>query len=142
MNGILVDTSVWSLAFRKRTRNANEEMIAGYLAKIIRDFLAIVIGPIRQELLSGIPDSAKYEELREKMTVFPDYQIHTVDYELAARFHNECRKNGVQGSHIDFLICAVAHNNDFAIFTLDNDFSYYEKYIKIEMIKPQYLDAK
>ena len=97
----------------------------------------VVIGRIRQELLSGIPDNAKYEELRGKMSVFPDHPIYTADYELAARFHNECRKNGIQGSHIDFLICAVAHNNDFAIFTMDNDFLYYERYIEIKMIKQQ-----
>ena len=135
MTGILVDTSVWSLAFRKKTKNVNEERIVSYLAKIIRDCLVVVIGPIRQEVLSGIPDSAKYEELREKMSVFPDQRIYTADYELAARFHNECRKNGIQGSHIDFLICAVAHHNNLAIFTLDNDFSYYKKCIEIEMIK-------
>jgi len=84
MTGILVDTSVWSLAFRKKTKNANEERIVNYLAKIIRDSLVVVIGPIRQEVLSGIPDNAKYEELREKMSVFPDRRIYTADYELAA----------------------------------------------------------
>jgi len=39
MTGILVDTSVWSLAFRKKARNASEEIITSYLTKIIRDFL-------------------------------------------------------------------------------------------------------
>ena len=135
MTRILVDTSVWSLAFRKKARNADEEMLVSYLTKIIRDFDAVIIGPIRQELLSGIADSANYQELREKISVFPDHPIHTADYELAAWFSNECRRNGIQGSHIDFLICAVAHNNDLAIFTLDNDFLYYRKHIEIKVIE-------
>ena len=135
MTRILVDTSVWSLAFRKKTRSADEEIIVTYLTEIIRDFQAVLIGPIRQELLSGISDSAKYEEPRGKMSLFPDHAIHTEDYELAAWFNNECRRNGIQGSHIDFLICTVAHNNNLAIFTLDSDFSYYRNHIEINVIE-------
>jgi len=135
MSKILVDTSVWSLAFRKKRKNAESEIVVNDLIKIIRDFDVVIIGPIRQELLSGISDSAKYEELREKMSIFSDHPIYTADYELAARFNNECRKNGIQGSHTDFLICAVAHNNDFTIFTLDNDFSRYSRHVKIKLIK-------
>jgi len=56
------------------------------------------------------------------------------DYEQAAAYYNICRSNGIQGSHIDYLICSVAHNNDFLIFTLDKDFEQYRKYIDIELV--------
>ena len=39
-----------------------------------------------------------------------------------------------RGSHIDYLICSVAHNNNFLIFTLDKDFEQYRKYIDIELV--------
>ena len=47
----------------------------------------------------------------------------TEDYVTAARFYNLCRSKGIQGSNTDFLICAVAVRNNFAVFTTDNDFA-------------------
>ena len=92
-----------------------------------------MIGPIRQEILSGLSDEKKYEDLRQKISVFPDHSISTKEYELAARFHNECRRHGIQGSHIDYLICAVAQTNEFRILTLDNDFVQYQEYVGIQL---------
>ncbi|HAH62274.1 MAG TPA: hypothetical protein DCL73_09285, partial [Treponema sp.] len=63
-----------------------------------------------------------------------DFEISTTDYEAAAEFYNRCRSKGIQGSHIDYLICSVARNNNFSILTLDKDFQNYKKYIDIEVI--------
>jgi predicted nucleic acid-binding protein len=57
------------------------------------------------------------------------------DYELAAEFSNKCRKKGVQGSHIDFLICAVANRIDIPIFTNDKDFDRYQNIISIKLFE-------
>jgi predicted nucleic acid-binding protein len=133
MTRILVDTSVWSLALRKKERSQSEEILISRLSEIIRDIQLVMIGPIRQEILSGISDKTKFEELKDKISIFRDFEIHTRDYELAAVFYNECRRNGVQGSHIDFLICAVAHNNGLKILSLDNDFRNYQEYIGIDL---------
>ena len=92
-----------------------------------------MIGPIRQEILSGISDEDKFRELKEALKAFPDFEITIEDYEQAAAYYNICRSNGIQGAHIDYLICSVAHNNDFLIFTLDKDFEQYQKYIDIEL---------
>ena len=59
----------------------------------------------------------------------------TEDYETAANCFNICMKKGIQGSHIDFLICAIANNHNLSILTLDKDFSNYSKYIDINLIK-------
>jgi len=131
----LVDTSVWSLALRKRDRSEEDEHIISYFSDIIRDLRLVIIGPIRQEILSGISDLNRYKELRDKISIFEDYQIKTKEYELAAQYYNECRKNGIQGSHIDYLICAVAVNNQMSIFTLDKDFNNYKKILPIEIEK-------
>ena len=135
MKRILVDTSVWSLALRKKDKNDQELRIINQLSKIISNLDMVIIGPIRQEILSGINDKKKYEELREKISIFEDFQLHTYDYELAAELFNECRKHGIQGSHIDYLICAVAINNDMSILTLDNDFQLYKKHMKLKIEK-------
>ena len=102
---------------------------------MISNLTVVLIGPIRQEILSGISTRERFEALKEKLSIFEDHAIHTHDYELAAEYFNECRKNGIQGSHIDYLICSVATNNDMSIFTLDNDFQLYKKHIRIKLEK-------
>ena len=135
---VLVDTSVWSLAFRKKNKTEYELKLINYLSEIIRDLQVVMIGPIRQEILSGISDEFKFLDMQNKLSVFSDWSIETQDYELAAEFFNKCRKNGIQGSYIDFLICAVAFRNSLKIFTLDKDFEHYRKQtgIVLEEIKP------
>ena len=134
MKFVLVDTSVWSLAFRKKHPNSNDKKLIEYLTFLIRNRYAVMIGPIRQEILSCISDESTFRKLKEALKAFPDFEITTDDYEQAAAYYNICRSNGIQGSHIDYLICSVAHNNDFLIFTLDKDFENYRKYIGIELI--------
>jgi len=128
---VLIDTSVWSLAFRKKEKTEYEIKLITYLSEIVRDLRSVMIGPIRQEILSGISDESKFSEMQNKLSIFLDWPMETEDYELAAKFYNECRKNGIQGSHIDYLICAVAFRNNFKILTLDKDFEHYRKYTGI-----------
>ena len=135
MKPVLVDTSIWSLAFRKKDRTIENQQVIDYLAKLVLDLDAVLIGPVRQEILSGISDKRKFNELKEGLSILEDFPIKTEDYERAAEFYNNCRRHGVQGSHIDYLICAVAANNKFSIFTLDNDFINYRKHIWIDLEK-------
>ena len=132
---VLVDTSVWSLALRRKETGG----IVRKLTELITESLVVMIGPVRQELLSGIPDRAVFDSLKSRLQSFDDLPITTRDYETAAEYFNTCRKNGVQGSHIDFLICAVAFNNDLLIFTTDQDFQYYAKHLPIRLMKPDSL---
>ena len=124
---VLVDTSVWSLAFRKKSPKDEELKVIKELKELIYELRVIIIGPIRQELLSGISDELKFIDLKEKMRAFDDLEMKSLDYETAAEMYNKCRKNGIQGSQTDYLICSVARNNDFSIFTTDKDFRNYRK---------------
>jgi predicted nucleic acid-binding protein len=133
MTRVLVDTSVWSLALRKKIHTPIEALYVSRLTEVIRDLHLVMIGTIRQEILSGLSDERKYEELRQKLSIFPDHAISTHEYELAAKFHNECRRHGIQGSHTDSLICSVAQSNRFRILTLDNDFFQYKEYVGIQL---------
>jgi len=128
---VLADTSVWSLALRRKEQSE----IVKQLTNLILESMIVMIGPVRQELLSGIPDRAVFDNLKTKLQSFDDLPITTRDYEVAADFFNICRKNGVQGSHIDFLICAAAHNNKLLIFTTDQDFRHYAKHLPIQLLK-------
>ncbi|EGC76531.1 type II toxin-antitoxin system VapC family toxin [Treponema denticola] len=133
MKFVLVDTSVWSLAFRKKQLTSDDKKLLDYLSFLIRNQYAVMIGPIRQEILSGISDEEKFIRLKEALETFSDFEITTEDYEKAAEYYNKCRSKGLQGSHTDYLICSVAHSNNFLILTLDKDFEAYRKYIDIDL---------
>ncbi len=127
----LVDTCVWSSVLR-RDKIANKE-IEKKLIELILNNDALIIGPIRQEILSGYSDPRKFKKLKDRLDAFPNLEIIDDDYVVAAEYSNECRKKGIHGGHIDFLICAVASRNKIPIFTCDNDFQQYSKIIKIEL---------
>lgn len=130
---VIIDTSVWSLALRKKTLTLNETKVVKELKELIYELRAVIIGPIRQELLSGLSDEAKFNNLKEKLKAFDDLSLEQEDYEKAAELSNNCRRKGVQGSHIDFLICSAAMNNKISIFTTDKDFVNYRKVINIHL---------
>jgi len=127
---VLVDTLVWSLALRRK--ELSETAIK--LTDLIFSSAVIMIGPVRQEVLSGISDKNSFLKLKAKLEAFDDFYIDTKDYETAAEYYNICRKNGIQGSHTDFLICSVAHNNNFFIYTTDKDFDDFAKYLPIKIL--------
>ena len=129
---VLVDTSVWSLALRRKEKN----VITNKLTELIGSSMIVMIGPVRQEILSGLSDRLIFDRLKSSLQSYDDLPITVRDYETAAEYYNTCRKNGIQGSHIDFLICSVACNNNLVIFTTDQDFQHYAKYLPIRLLKP------
>ena len=129
---VLVDTCIWSGALRHK--NPNLELIEK-LNDLINDGRVSIIGPIRQEILSGISSKKQFHKLKNILSSFEDIPLRTEHFEKAAEFCNICRKKGVQGSTIDFLICAVAHLESHEIFTMDNDFENYSTFLPIELLK-------
>lgn len=134
MRSILVDTSVWSLVLRKKELSKQESDLKDNLVSLIREGYVVMIGAIRQEILSGISRHEQFLALKQNLECFSDFDVVTKDYETAADYFNQCRRHGIQGSHTDFLICSVAHNNNFSILTLDKDFLNYKKILDIDVI--------
>jgi hypothetical protein len=128
---VLVDTCVWSAVLR---RKRPLRKLTAMLEKLIREGRVTLIGPIRQEILSGISDPRQFERLRSKLSAFPDLLLEETHFETAARFCNTCRSKGVQGSLVDFLICAVVHLEHIPILTTDEDFKRYQKYLDIDIV--------
>ena len=104
---VLVDTCVWSLALRRKTKAATSPEVDA-LSALIGDGRVIMAGVVRQELLSGIKQATDYETLRQHMRAFPDVALQADDHELAASFFNACRAKGIHGSSTDLLLCAIA----------------------------------
>lgn len=131
---VLVDTSVWSLALRRRAPGHES---VDELRRLIAHGRAAMIGPIRQEILSGLRDGAAFSRLRDHLRAFPDEPVEAVDYERAAEHFNTCRTAGVQGSNTDFLLCAVAERHAMPILTTDVDFTRYASLLPIRLHRIQ-----
>lgn len=126
---VLVDTSVWSLALRRDDNRLNPEREE--LRRLVSAHVAVIVGPVRQEILSGVRDQAQFARLETHLAAFPDVLLLTEDYVTAANVFNLCRAKGIQGSNTDFLVCAVAVRCDLAIFTTDRDFQFFAQCLPI-----------
>ncbi len=140
---VLVDTSIWSLALRRKAHDLNpiERAAVAELTNLIKEGRAKIIGLVRQELLSGIKTSSQYEKLRAVLRSFPDEPATTSDYEAAAKAAakagNDCRARGVIVSVSDILICAIAIARDWSIFAADTDFKSYARILPLKLHKPR-----
>jgi len=66
---IVVDTSVWSLAFRRRSwPKGDMPNVVKLLQKFTREKQRVVVpGVVLQEILSGVKDPAQGERIKELM---------------------------------------------------------------------------
>ena len=132
---IIIDTCVWSLALRRnelKTSSFVEE-----LKELIKEVRVQLIGPIRQELLSGIKSTKQFNILKHHLEAFEDLQLEREDYELAAEYFNVARANGIQGSNTDFLICAISSRRNMHILTTDKDFNNFKSIIPVKLHNPR-----
>jgi hypothetical protein len=134
---VLVDTSVWSLALRRREVD-EESGIVRELRELIAEGSAVMIGPIRQEVLSGIRSKPQSDSLRDHLRAFPDLPLEMIDFERAAEQFTAYRIRGIQGSNTDFLICAVSERLDLSIFTTDDDFTYFSEHLPIRLHRARF----
>lgn len=128
---VLVDTSAWSQLLRRA--GGRDAHVAAEVEQLLRASRIVIIGPVRQELLSGIRTAAQYTELRDRLRALPNEALVTEDFERAAGMFNTCRAAGVQGAHTDFLICACAERLRTPIFTVDADFEAYARHLPIRL---------
>jgi hypothetical protein len=132
---VLVDTCVWSLALRrtKTDLNPREQQTIKTLEDLILEGQARLLGVVRHELLSGIRHKVQFDRVRAALRGFEDVELGVEDYEEAAAADNKCRSAGLVGSTTDFLICAVAMQRDWGVFTIDQDFARYAKVLPLKL---------
>src|SRR5580698_4595649 len=133
---ILVDTSVWLLALRRKPKDLApwESRLTEALFRIVNENRAQMVGIVRQELLSGIREDSQLRRLRDYLKDFSDAPVNADDYEEAARAGNRCRQSGIAASPIDMILCAIALRQDWEIFTIDRDFLRYRDVLKIRLL--------
>ena len=133
---ILVDTSIWSLALRRRREQLNAaeiKTIEAFGAQIAQGAVKI-IGSVRQELLSGVRDPKQFETLRRHLRDFLDEPLTSDDFETAASISNRLRTQGIATTPTDCLIAAVASLRKWAVFTADRDFPRLSSAVPLEVV--------
>jgi predicted nucleic acid-binding protein len=130
---VIVDAGVWSLALSRGSDIENKYVEE--LEELINEVRAQLVGPVRQELLSGIKTERQYKILKNHLRAFTDLPVETADYELAADYSNKARKMGIQGKNTDFLLCAISTRHQMPIFTTDKDFVNFQTVFPIELHK-------
>lgn len=134
-----MDTSVWSFSLRRKPEDLSRREIAivAELFELVKEGNVRMIGPVRQELLSGVKTENQYEKLRAKLSAYQDEPLQTADYEYAAKASNQCRAKGVMVSSVDILICATALERGWNIFTTDPDFQKYASVLPVRLHRPR-----
>ena len=132
---VLVDTTIWSLALRRRRANlsALDRRLVQAWKSLVRANEATLVGPVRQEVLSGVREESQFRGLQEKLAAFPYVEVAPDDYDRAAAFFNTCRAHGVVGTPTDMLLCAVASRLGIRLFTTDRDFLSYSMHLPVRL---------
>lgn len=120
---ILVDTCVWSLAFRRDTASTHPEV--GALLHALEGGEAIVItGPVLQELLQGFAGPRARKDIIDRFAALPLLTPDRQDHIDAAELRNRCRRAGVQIGTIDALLAQLCVRHKLVLLTTDQDFFY------------------
>jgi predicted nucleic acid-binding protein len=120
---LLVDTSVWSLALRRKniaSLGPDEQKLKAELVQAIEDGRVAMLGLLRQELLSGIREEVQFGKVKAALDPYLDEPINTADHEYAACVYNECRNQGLEAGTVDILICAVAVRRAWEVLSGDD----------------------
>lgn len=135
---ILVDTSVWSLALRRR--RPRPDRFVRELLELVREGRVAMCGPVRQEILSGVKSEEQFLRLRTILRAFEDLALEVEDYEQAASHHNLCRVAGLQGSNTDFLLCSLSTRRGLPVFTQDGDFGLFAPVLGLTLHEPRFAE--
>jgi len=120
---IVVDTSVWSLAFRRRARPGDEPKVVSLLRRMIKDDQPLAVpGIVFQELLTGVRDPTQVKKLQSILDGFPLLLATREHHIEAAKISTACRKGGVAAATVDCLIAAHCVFSNSPLLTTDDDF--------------------
>jgi predicted nucleic acid-binding protein len=128
---VLVDTGIWIAALQRD--GYLEDFRVLELKKLLEENQVRTIGPIRQEILAGIPTPDKSSWVQSALQIVPEEPLLAEDYETAASYWNRLKGLKVEASMTDALICAIAVRARIKIFSSDKEFLLFQKHLPISM---------
>jgi len=118
---LLVDTSVWSLAFRRDAEQSAPEVLALRNALLGAEQV-FTTGLILQELLQGFAGPKARAQLLERLGALAFLQPDREDHIEAADVRNRCRRRGVQVGTMDALLIQLCRRHGLTLLSTDRDF--------------------
>jgi predicted nucleic acid-binding protein len=120
---LLVDTSVWSLAFR-RDAQADEPEVHQLRDALFGSEIVVTTGLVLQELLQGFSGPRARDQIVERFAALPLLQPDRDDHIASAALRNSCRQAGVQIGTIDALLAQLCIRHDLTLLSTDKDFTH------------------
>lgn len=119
-NGILVDTSVW-IDFFNNKDSVHSNLLTGFIKNDEKIFICPII---YQEILQGIKDDYKFEEIKNIILNFNilDDNIMLITNEAIDLYRNLIKKGITIRKSVDCLIASYALVNNLHLFFIDKDF--------------------
>ena len=119
---LLVDTSVWSLAFRNNAPSTLPKIRR--LAQALREGEQVfTTGLVLQELLQGFPDDEARDLILERFSVLPHVVPDGRDYVDAAELRRRLASEGLRVGTIDALLAQLCLRHDLTLLTTDLAFN-------------------
>jgi hypothetical protein len=129
---LLVDTSAWSLAFR-RDAPADEPAVFRLRRALERDEEVFTTGLILQELLQGVRGPKQRTSLVTRFEALPFLVPTRDEHVAAAALRNRCRSHGVQLGTIDALLAQLCIARGLELLTTDRDFVHAAKHVPLRL---------
>ncbi len=131
---VLVDTSVWSLAFRRK-QESNDPAV-----KVLRDLIVsghsiFYLGVILTEVLQGIRSETLFRQIEQQFDALELMTLTKHDYICAAKLSQVCRQAGITVGTIDYLIAAAAIEHSCSLLTTDKDFEHIATVSPLSLMK-------
>jgi hypothetical protein len=129
---LFVDTSVWSLAFR-RDRPAKAPEVQVLQAALVGEQQVVSTGLVLQELLQGFSGPRAAGSLIERFSALPFVTPDRQDHIDAAKLRNHCRAKGVQLATIDALLAQLCIRHKLQLLSADRDFAHAAKHCELNL---------
>jgi predicted nucleic acid-binding protein len=129
---LLVDTSVWSLAFRRDGQPGAPEVGALHAALLGAEQV-FTTGLVLQEVLQGFVGPKNRDQLVERLSVLAFLQPDKQDHIAAADIRNACRRRGIQIGTIDALLIQLSQRYDMTLLTTDKDFQAASRHVEVRL---------
>lgn len=128
---LLVDTSVWSLAFRRQRPDGGDHVAR--LQTALADGEVVLTGVVLQEVLQGLLDGPAKERLTQQLSKLSLLVPDRDDHLTAAEVFTRCRRNGVQLGTVDALLAAMCLRRELVLLTTDADFEHAARHVDLRV---------
>jgi predicted nucleic acid-binding protein len=132
---LFVDTSVWSLAFRRDQPTQAPEVAALVAALADREDV-VTTGLVLQELLRGFRGPHQQERIVTAFEALPLVIPDRRDHVRASVIGSDCRRKGIQVGTIDVVLAALCLRHELTMLSTDRDFERIAAHHDLELWQP------